>query len=72
MKCNVGGSDLVIRLTAGGSLLTMGLLTHGWLRKLGIILGAVGIGTAATRFCPINQLAGRNTCEISKRIKSAA
>jgi len=72
MKCNVGGGDRILRLTAGGSLMTMGLLTHGWLRKLGIILGAVGIGTAASRFCPINQLAGRNTCEIPKRITSAA
>ncbi len=72
MKCNVGGSDRTLRFTAGASLMTMGLLTHGWLRKVGIILGAVGLGTAATRFCPINQLAGRNTCEIPKRISTAA
>ncbi len=71
MKCNVGGGDRTLRFTAGASLLTMGLLTHGWLRKVGIILGAVGIGTAAGRFCPINQLAGRNTCELPRRVTAA-
>jgi uncharacterized membrane protein len=72
MKCNVGGSDRTLRFAAGGSLLTMGLLTHGWLRKLGLILGGIGLGTAATRFCPINQLTGRNTCELSERVSRAA
>ncbi len=72
MKCNVGGGDRILRFVAGGSLLTMGLLTHGWTRKLGIILGAVGISTAATRFCPVNRLAGRNTCELPGRATHAA
>jgi hypothetical protein len=61
MKCNVGGSDQTLRFTAGASLMAMGLLSHGWRRKLGVILGAVGLATAAARYCPINQLAGRNT-----------
>ncbi len=64
MKRNVGGSDQTLRFAAGASLLTMGLLTHGWLRKLGLILGAVGLTTATTRYCPINQLAHRNTREL--------
>jgi Inner membrane protein YgaP-like, transmembrane domain len=72
MKRNVGGGDQILRLAAGGGLLTMGLLTHGWLRKVGIILGAVGIGTGVSRFCPINQLARRNTRQETKSLASAA
>ncbi len=72
MKCNVGGEDRIVRLVAGGTLLTMGLLSHGLARKLGIILGAIGIGTAASRFCPVNQLTGRNTCELTRRATRVA
>lgn len=72
MKCNVGGGDRILRLAAGGGLLTMGLLTHGWLRKVGLILGGIGIGTGASRYCPINRLADRNTCQVGRRITSAA
>jgi Inner membrane protein YgaP-like, transmembrane domain len=72
MKYNVGGGDRILRLAAGGGLLTMGLLTHGTLRKLGLILGGIGIGTAVSRFCPINQLAHRNTCRLTERISHAA
>ncbi len=72
MKANVGGSDRIIRLAAGGGLLTMGFLTHGWLRKVGLILGGIGIGTGVSRYCPINQLAGRNTRKTAKEIEAAA
>ncbi len=72
MKCNVGGEDRIVRFAAGGALLTIGLLSHGLPRKLGIILGAIGIGTAASRFCPMNQLAGRNTCEYLTRASRVA
>jgi hypothetical protein len=72
MQCNVGGEDRITRLVAGGTLLTLGLLSHGLPRKLGIILGAVGIGTALGRFCPMNQLAGRNTCELTSRVTRVA
>jgi DUF2892 family protein len=72
MRCNVGGEDRITRFVAGGTLLTMGLLSRGFARKLGIILGAIGIGTAASRFCPVNLLSRRNTCQLSTRISRVA
>jgi hypothetical protein len=52
---NVGGFDRVLRVLGGIVLLAIGVWLHrsspGWGSLVLIILGAIGIGTGAFRFC---------------------
>ena len=62
--CNVGRTEQTIRLVTGGALLTAAALAplgRGW--RIGLaVLGVAEIVTGATRYCPINQALGINTC----------
>jgi DUF2892 family protein len=63
MQHNVGSTERYARLAAGVAAAAAAARTTGWQRAA---LGAVaiaGIGTAATRYCPINQAVGRNSPE---------
>lgn len=48
MKCNVGKTDRVIRLTIGSTILVLGIAMHSWLALIGLIPLATGI----VRWCP--------------------
>ncbi len=64
MECNVGGADRAARAAAGAGLLTASALAEagtGW-KALMAGLGAIGVVTAAIRYCPVNELLGVDTC----------
>ena len=65
VACNVGGIDRTARIGFGAVLLGTGLLAPVGtpLRVASGVLGAVGLVTGLTRYCPVNQAMGRNTCE---------
>lgn len=54
MTCNVGPLDRTIRLILGVFLLALAYITleGGWMWAA-IVLGAVMLAVAATRFCPL-------------------
>jgi hypothetical protein len=64
MNCNVGGTDRTIRLAAGVTALGLGLF--GPMSRTGRIIaltvGASALFSGITRYCPINQALGINTC----------
>lgn len=62
MKCNVGGIDRILRISAGIVLVALsanGII--GWWGWLGLIPLATGI----FRFCPAYPLLGINSCGTS-------
>ena len=62
MKCNVGGIDRILRISAGIVLVVLaanGIV--GWWGWLGLIPLATGI----FRFCPAYPLLGINSCGTS-------
>ena len=62
MKCNVGGIDRILRISAG--IVLVGLAANGivgWWGWLGLIPLATGI----FRFCPAYPLLGMNSCGTS-------
>lgn len=65
MECNVGGLDRNVRIGMGIATLALGLfgpLGRG-ARIASLIIGATELITGATRYCPVNQLLGLNTCQ---------
>ena len=62
--CNVGRTEQQFRLGAGTALLAAAVfapVSRGW--KMGfLILGATELITGSTRYCPISQALGINTC----------
>jgi hypothetical protein len=71
MKCNVGGWDRNIRYAVGTGALAAGLfapISRGW-RMAAFALATSELLTATTRYCPLNQMLGINTCERSVRLK---
>jgi hypothetical protein len=64
-QCNVGGTDRVARISIGSILLGVGLLAPASkpLRIIAGILGAAGLATGISRYCPASQAFGRNTCD---------
>ncbi len=48
MKCNVGTTDRVLRITGGLAIIVWGFLTHNWWGAVGV----VPILTGSFRFCP--------------------
>lgn len=63
MKANVGTIDRVLRILAGGILITLAatgiFAPWGW-------IGVVPLLTGIFRFCPIYPLIGMNTCPMKK------
>lgn len=64
MVCNVGGAERALRLVVGVAALAAALLLElqtGWRIAL-FVIAAIGFLTAASRYCPLNSLIGRNSC----------
>lgn len=58
---NVGSTERYARLAAGAAAATAAARTTGWPRAALAVVAAAGLGTALTRYCPLNQAAGRDT-----------
>lgn len=64
MQCNVGGAERGLRLVIGVvaiAVAVFGGVEGGWRIAL-LAIGAIGLLTAAVRYCPLNSLIGRNSC----------
>lgn len=64
MKCNVGGKDRMARFFIGGAGVALALFApigRPW-RILAGTLGAIGLATASTQYCPANQLLHVDSC----------
>jgi hypothetical protein len=64
MQCNVGGVEREVRGALGLALLaaaSVSPLPVRW-RALLAGLGAVGVATAASQYCPLNSVLGIDTC----------
>jgi hypothetical protein len=69
MKKNVGGMDRGIRYAIGISGLAIALLGHRvgiYGRLKGLVLGAMGLYTASTGYCPMSEYMGINTAQVEK------
>lgn len=64
--CNVGGTDRATRIGIGTALLSTGLFAPIGkpLKVISGVLGAVGLVTGLTRYCPMSQALGRDTCHV--------
>lgn len=64
MKCNVGGTEMWVRLIAGVILLIVGFtvpMSAGW-QVIVFLLAGIALVTGIVRYCPINAMLGLNTC----------
>ena len=64
MRCNVGGVEREVRAGVGLALLSaaaLGALPVRW-RAVLAGLGAMGVATAASQYCPLNSVLGIDTC----------
>lgn len=64
MQCNVGGVEREVRAGVGLALLSaaaLGPLPAKWRAALAG-LGAIGVATAASQYCPLNAVLGIDTC----------
>jgi hypothetical protein len=64
MQCNVGGVEREVRAGIGLALLaasSVSPLPARW-RALLAGLGAIGVATAASQYCPLNTVLGIDTC----------
>ncbi|RMD46100.1 DUF2892 domain-containing protein [Candidatus Pacearchaeota archaeon] len=59
MECNVGKTEQVVRVIIALVAAWLGYKYSAWW----YVLTAVGILTAAMRFCPLTHLLGINTCK---------
>ncbi|HEY8910566.1 MAG TPA: DUF2892 domain-containing protein [Desulfosporosinus sp.] len=60
MKCNVGGTERIIRIVLGSIILLMGLYFRSWWG----IIGLVPLITGAIRYCPLSAVLGISTCKV--------
>ncbi len=63
MKCNVGGTDRMIRIVAGVVIILLGFYFQSWWGAVGI----VPILTGALRWCPAYVPFGFSTCETDRK-----
>lgn len=64
MKCNVGGIDRGVRTVVGTVFVAAAVFAEvqpAW-RIAFVAIAAVAFFTVATRYCPLNQLIGLDTC----------
>ncbi|MEB3103772.1 YgaP family membrane protein [Ferviditalea candida] len=60
MKCNVGKTEQVIRITIGIIIVFVGLYYRSWWG----LIGLAPIITGATRYCPANAILGIQNCKV--------
>ncbi len=63
MKCNVGGTDRIIRIILGVIIILAGLYFKSWWGVVGILL----IVTGLIRLCPAYIPFGFSTCKPDKK-----
>jgi hypothetical protein len=63
MKCNVGGTDRIIRIILGVVIILAGVYFKSWWGVVGI----VPIVTGLIRFCPAYIPFGFSTCKPNKK-----
>ena len=63
MKCNVGRTEQIIRISAGAIILLLGLYFRNWWG----IIGLAPIVTGAIRYCPISAALNISTCKIDNK-----
>ncbi len=63
MKCNVGRTEQIIRISVGAIILLLGLYFKNWWG----IIGLAPIVTGAIRYCPVNAALNINTCKIDNK-----
>ena len=63
MKCNVGGTDRMIRIVAGVIIILLGFYFKSWWGAVGI----VPILTGTLRWCPAYIPFGFSTCEQDRK-----
>lgn len=63
MKCNVGGTERIIRIVVGAIILLFGLYFKSWWG----IIGLVPLITGAIRYCPISAVLGISTCKVDNQ-----
>ncbi|MFC5530644.1 YgaP family membrane protein [Cohnella yongneupensis] len=59
MKCNVGKTEQIIRISAGVGILFLGISFKNWWG----LIGLAPILTGATRYCPANTVLGIDNCK---------
>lgn len=59
MKCNVGKTEQVIRISIGVIIVLLGLYFRSWWG----LIGLAPIITGTIRYCPANALLGINNCQ---------
>jgi hypothetical protein len=68
-RCNVGRTEQKFRIGGGLALLAAAAfapLDRGW--RIGLaVLGAAEVITGTTRYCPVSQLLGINTCRADEQ-----
>jgi len=65
MTHNVGPMERYVRLAAGVAAAYAATRTTGWKRSALSSVATAGIGTAFTRYCPINQALGRSNGDVA-------
>ena len=63
MKCNVGGTDRIIRIILGVVIILAGIYFKSWWGVVGIL----PIVTGLVRFCPAYIPFGFSTCKPEKK-----
>lgn len=65
MTQNVGPRERYLRLAAGIAAAYAATRTSGWKRSALSTVATAGIGTALTRYCPMNQALGRGDADLA-------
>ena len=60
MKCNVGKTEQIIRISIGIGIILFGLYFRSWWG----IIGIIPIITGSIRYCPLSDVLGISTCRI--------
>ncbi len=73
MHRNVGNAERYARLAIGAAAGVAATRAHGWPRAALGTIAAAGLGTGAAQYCPINQVAGRdsfrNSADVDARME---
>lgn len=63
MKCNIGGTDRIIRILVGVIAIGLGAYYQSWWGAVGLIPLVTGL----VRWCPLYRLIGASTCGAADR-----
>jgi hypothetical protein len=63
MKCNVGRTEQIVRISIGVVILLIGLYYRSWWG----LIGFAPIITGSIRYCPVSDILGISTCDTKKK-----